>query len=61
MLINGATNKYAGVAQQVERILGKDEVGGPSPLISSMQKGERKAFPLLHENSKALGPPTLRP
>ena len=31
----------AGVAQSVERILGKDEVGGPSPLISSIRKKRR--------------------
>ena len=37
--------KYAGVAQQVERVLGKDEVGSPSLLISSIKKGNAKAFP----------------
>ena len=39
----------AGVAQQVERILGKDEVGGPSPLISSIIKGNALAFPFIME------------
>ncbi len=29
---------YAGIAQQVERILGKDEVVGSSPIISSIVK-----------------------
>ncbi len=37
-------SEYAGVAQQVERVLGKDEVGGPSPLISSKEKGNAPAF-----------------
>ena len=36
---------YAGVAQQVERVLGKDEVGSPSLLISSTEKGNANAFP----------------
>ena len=32
------SEKYADIAQSVERILGKDEVTGSNPVISSMKK-----------------------
>ena len=38
-----ACNADAALAQSVARILGKDEVGGSSPLGSS-EKGENKGF-----------------
>ena len=45
--------RNAGVAQQAERILGKDEVGGSNPLISSKKKspqGGDFSFWMLHQN-----------
>ena len=52
-IITLALKKRADVAQSVERILGKDEVTGSNPVISSIKQSEKTAFsfvyaPFLH-------------
>ena len=42
------SEKYADIAQSVERILGKDEVTGSNPVISSMKKGHPIGVSFFH-------------
>ena len=55
--------KYAAMAQQVEHVLGKDEVTGPNPVSSSRKRRFRKkpSFFLIFSNFFATKPhfPTL--
>ena len=52
--------KHADVAQSVERILGKDEVTGSNPVISSRNQSEMAGFFVVFEGFRKNGRAILR-